>query len=515
MASVANIVRFLPASGSTGDFVYSSGVTGYRTPVSSPALTDGATYRYRAESSDLSEWEVGEGTWTTSTTTLARTTIIHSSTGAKVNFTAAPNVAIVALADQFVNPAGDTMTGPLVFPNASGIKIKDTDASHTLGLVGGSNLTADRTLTLTTGDASRTLTLSADATVSGTNTGDQTTSSLGLGTADSPQFAGVNVGHATDTTITRASAGDIAVEGNTIYRVGGTDVAVADGGTGASTLSANAVLLGNGTSALQTVAPSTSGNILTSNGTTWTSAAPAASGGKAADQQVFTSSGTWTKPSGFGAKAYVLIQCWGAGGGGSRSAATTSLSGGGGGQYSELIILLSSLGSTETVTIGAGGAGRTASSGDGTAGGNTTFGSWLTAFGGGGGSQTGYGAIGGSPSGAGVAGAPANIALGVLAYDAATYLIPPLPAWQGGFGKGSTNYKAYTRADALMGGGGGGSAQSTAGGTSFGGGAGGTAAATAGAGTQPGGGGASSTSINTNGGDGAAGKCVVTVFDGA
>ena len=32
------------------------------------------------------------------------------------------------------------------------------------------------------------------------------------------------------------------------------------------------MLLGNGTSALQTVAPSTSGNVLKSNGTTWTSA---------------------------------------------------------------------------------------------------------------------------------------------------------------------------------------------------------------------------------------------------
>jgi len=53
-----------------------------------------------------------------------------------------------------------------------------------------------------------------------------------------------------------------------------------NGGTGAATLTANAVLLGNGTSAVQTVAPSTSGNVLTSNGTTWTSAAPAASGTK-------------------------------------------------------------------------------------------------------------------------------------------------------------------------------------------------------------------------------------------
>jgi hypothetical protein len=46
---------------------------------------------------------------------------------------------------------------------------------------------------------------------------------------------------------------------------------VANGGTGAATLTANSVLLGNGTSALQTVSPGTSGNYLRSNGTTWTS----------------------------------------------------------------------------------------------------------------------------------------------------------------------------------------------------------------------------------------------------
>lgn len=51
-------------------------------------------------------------------------------------------------------------------------------------------------------------------------------------------------------------------------------VAVGNGGTGLPTLTANNVLLGNGTSALQAVAPSTSGNVLTSNGTTWQSTAP-------------------------------------------------------------------------------------------------------------------------------------------------------------------------------------------------------------------------------------------------
>jgi hypothetical protein len=51
-------------------------------------------------------------------------------------------------------------------------------------------------------------------------------------------------------------------------------ISVSNGGTGSSSLTANRVLLGNGTNALQTVAPGTTGNVLTSNGTTWTSAAP-------------------------------------------------------------------------------------------------------------------------------------------------------------------------------------------------------------------------------------------------
>ena len=75
-----------------------------------------------------------------------------------------------------------------------------------------------------------------------------------------------------------------SLTGNVTGNVSGTAlnvtgvVAVANGGTGASSLTANRVLLGNGTSAVQTVAPGTSGNVLTSNGTTWQSTAPVASG---------------------------------------------------------------------------------------------------------------------------------------------------------------------------------------------------------------------------------------------
>jgi hypothetical protein len=51
---------------------------------------------------------------------------------------------------------------------------------------------------------------------------------------------------------------------------------IANGGTGATTLNSAAVVIGNGTSAPTFVAPGSSGNVLTSNGTAWTSAAAAA-----------------------------------------------------------------------------------------------------------------------------------------------------------------------------------------------------------------------------------------------
>ena len=55
-----------------------------------------------------------------------------------------------------------------------------------------------------------------------------------------------------------------------------TPFAVASGGTGLATLTANNVLIGNGTSNVTFVAPGSNGNVLTSNGTVWTSAAAAA-----------------------------------------------------------------------------------------------------------------------------------------------------------------------------------------------------------------------------------------------
>ena len=91
---------------------------------------------------------------------------------------------------------------------------------------------------------------------------------------------------ATNKVLGRATAGTGAAEelsvGTALSLSGGTlavtNVPVANGGTGATTLAANNVLLGNGTAALQTVAPGAAGNILSSNGTTWVSSTPASTG---------------------------------------------------------------------------------------------------------------------------------------------------------------------------------------------------------------------------------------------
>ena len=80
---------------------------------------------------------------------------------------------------------------------------------------------------------------------------------------------------AANVNITGGTIDGVAITGGTISGLA-TDLAVADGGTGASSITLNSVILGNNTGALNgnLVAPSTSGNVLKSNGTTWTSAAP-------------------------------------------------------------------------------------------------------------------------------------------------------------------------------------------------------------------------------------------------
>src|SRR5258706_12712474 len=104
MASYLDVCRFNPTAGGTTDWTFSSAVTGYQSPAAA-GVVNGTLYKYRAESSDLSQWELGEGAYTTGTGVLARTTVLFNNLGttAKINFTAVPQVAIVALKEDLPN----------------------------------------------------------------------------------------------------------------------------------------------------------------------------------------------------------------------------------------------------------------------------------------------------------------------------------------------------------------------------------------------------------------------------
>jgi hypothetical protein len=146
-------------------------------------------------------------------------------------------------------------------------------------------------------------TFTGNNTFSGTNTHSGTDNFTGTFTAANPTLTGTvtiptpTVGDNTTkaastafvtTAVTNATGalGTISTQNSNAVNITGgsisgiTDLAVADGGTGASSFASNAVLLGNGSSSFQTVAPGASGNILASNGSTWQSKTLASSGVK-------------------------------------------------------------------------------------------------------------------------------------------------------------------------------------------------------------------------------------------
>lgn len=61
--------------------------------------------------------------------------------------------------------SGGSSSATSVYLNNNGLKVKDTDGTHALIISPGSNLTADRTLNVVTGDADRTLTLNSSVTL--------------------------------------------------------------------------------------------------------------------------------------------------------------------------------------------------------------------------------------------------------------------------------------------------------------------------------------------------------------
>jgi hypothetical protein len=155
------------------------------------------------------------------------------------------------------------------------------------GSVGNFTVNGNETVTGTLGVTGAT-TLSSTLAVTGTTTftgipsGPTATAGTNTTQLATTAFVGTAVTAATGSlgTMSTQNANNVAITGGSITGI--TDLAVADGGTGASTFTANSVVLGNGTSSLagNMVAPGASGRLLVSNGTTWTSATLASSGVK-------------------------------------------------------------------------------------------------------------------------------------------------------------------------------------------------------------------------------------------
>ncbi len=196
----------------------------------------------------------------------------------------------------------------------------------------------------------------------------------------------------------------------------------------------------------------------------------------AVDIQTFDASGTWTKPA--GAKS-VVIQAWGGGGAGgsvSSSGSSSDAGGGGGGEYTTSTVNASGLSSTIAITV-------PAAATAGNAGGNVTFGSYLTAYGGGAGATCGNTQSSGGGGGGGISAAGASS-------------VANAGAQAGGAGGGLVGSAAGTDNGAFGGAGGGSNAGGTAGNAVYGGAGGGGGKAGAGNGSDGG------TSVYGGGGGG-------------
>lgn len=139
----------------------------------------------------------------------------------------------------------------------TGLHLLDTNASHDLILIPGSDLTADRNFTIVTGDAARTLTLANDFATSGNFS--LTLTTTGATNVTLPT-SGTLVNSAVTTLSSLVSIGTV-----TTGTWSATTIALNKGGTGVTSLSALSIWVANSANTLAEVTPG-AGNSIRING---------------------------------------------------------------------------------------------------------------------------------------------------------------------------------------------------------------------------------------------------------
>jgi len=273
------------------------------------------------------------------------------------------NVSITGGSISGSTVSNSSLSNVSVVANASSLSVRDSDGSNILSIAVGSNLTANTILTLTTGATSnRTLDISAS------NVTISTAGAALIDDADaSTQRTTLGLG-----TIATQNANNVSITGGSVTGI--TDLALADGGTGASLAdpAANAVLGWNDTANVMRFF--TAGTGITINATSNTiSSTASTSGALIRAPQILTTGTSYTTPAGCNS-IYVEAVGGGGGGGGVDGGSTTSQGAGGGGSggYAAKYFTVSPS-TSYTYAIGAGGSAGNTTPGNGGTGGNTTF----------------------------------------------------------------------------------------------------------------------------------------------